>query len=164
MNSSGSESKRLDQEVVCLCDVSVGEYRNDSVSDWHDSLSRIADRFDFCVKRNQSFGDDPNIVAQALGDHVEVAPSGNTFLANLVAQGRLYASNFRRQPSVDLMKARIERLHATVEGLHPTVEGLHPTVGISKVCANRNEFVSNFGVHVARGSNNPTIVVRDHLP
>ena len=96
-------------------------------------LSGITDRVDFCVERNQPFGDDPNVVAQAFGDDVEVAPSGDAFLTNFLAEGCLHSPNFRGKASVD----------------------------ISKVCPNRSEFVLNLDVHVALGSNNPTIVVRE---
>ena len=69
----------------------------------------------FGVERNQPFGEDPNVVAHALGDHVDVTPSSDALLVNLVKHGCFHSPNFRRKAAVDLVKARIERLLRTHE-------------------------------------------------
>jgi hypothetical protein len=38
MHSSRSEPKCLNQEVVCGCDVPIGEHRDDSLEGWHELL------------------------------------------------------------------------------------------------------------------------------
>ena len=95
---------------------------------WH--LPGIANRFNFRIERDEAFGDDPNVVAQALGDDIEMAPSGNAFLTHLLAEADFHSSDFRGQASVD----------------------------IENVGSDRTEFFFDLSVHVATGSNNPTIV------
>ena len=68
--------------------------------------SRITDGFDFRVECNQPFGDDSNVVTQALDD-VEVTPSSNAFLANL-SRSSFDSPNFS-EASVDVLKACPDR-------------------------------------------------------
>jgi len=59
----------------------------------HQTLTRIAGCFDLSVERDQAFRDEADVVAQALGDDVEVAPGSDSLIPNFCANGSEFLFN-----------------------------------------------------------------------
>jgi hypothetical protein len=53
------------------------------------SRSSRAKRFDFCIKSDKALGNQADVVAQALGDNVEVPASGDSLVADLLTESLL---------------------------------------------------------------------------
>ena len=91
-------------------------------------LSRLAHPLDFRVERDETFGNDPDVVAQALSDNVKVPARGTAllpnFLSNFPPERRLRSLDLRANGGEFLFDVSVhwERRRATILPSSPGME------------------------------------------
>ncbi|RPI50171.1 MAG: hypothetical protein EHM55_22040 [Acidobacteria bacterium] len=106
---------------------------------------------------DETFGNQPDVVAQALGNYVEVPASGHRLLADLLSESLLdggqaivdgrdtFTENDHAAVKGD--HAIFETRYAVVEGNHAVVEGNHVVVDRSNIRTKSIKGIPGIGIH-----------------